>query len=83
MNYDENWGIAFTRIDDFFSSQSDVERTGDCVFSYGDATIQLEELSEKRMGSLYFPRTRVRIAGDVDADEIHRRFYFRFLSAGG
>lgn len=83
MNYDENWGIAFARIDDFFSSQSGVERISSCAFLYGEAKIELEELSEKHMGSLRMARTRVKISGGSDADDIYHRFFMRFLSAGG
>lgn len=83
MNYDENWGIALARIDDFFSSQSGVERTGVRSFLFGEAKIELEELPEKRMGSLRMARTRVKISGGSDADEIYHRFFIRFLSAGG
>ncbi len=83
MDYDGNWGVQFARIDSFFSSQSGVARMSDCSFSFGDAKIELEELPEKRMGSLRMARTRVRIIGGSDADEIYQRFFMRFLSAGG
>lgn len=83
MDYNENWGIAFPRVSEFFSQQSDVLAENACVFRYKDARIELEELPEKRMGSLRLARTRVTISGGTDADEIHRRFYLRFLSAGG
>lgn len=83
MDHDENWGITFARIDDFFSSQSGVERLDACSFSYGEAKIELEELPEKHIGSLRMARTRVKISGGCDADEIYHRFFMRFLSAGG
>lgn len=83
MGYDENWGIALARIDEFFSAQSDVARVGERSFLFGNARIELEELPEKRMASLRMARTRVMITGDEDADKIYRRFYLRFLSAGG
>lgn len=83
MDYDENWGIAFSRVTDYFSSLGDVDKTSDTSFVFRSAEITLEQLPDRRMGSLRFPRTRVCITGDADADEIHRRFYYRFLSAGG
>ena len=83
MNYDENWGIAFARVDEFFASQRDVERIGGRSFVFGNAHIELMELPEKRIASLRMARTRVIITGEADADEIYRRFYYRFLSAGG
>ena len=83
MKYDEIWGIAYPRVSEFFSAQSDVEIISDGAFRYGDAAVELEALPDKHMGSMIIARTRVRIEGGADADEIHRRFYMRFLSAGG
>ena len=81
MNYDEIWGIAFPRVSEFFSLQA--ERENECSFRYGEAVIVLEPLPDKHLGSMVIAQTRVRITGDADADDIHRRFYMRFLSAGG
>ena len=83
MKHDETWGIAFPRVNEFFSTQNDVERTGDRSFRYGNATIDLDALPDKHMGSMIIAQTGVKIDGGEDADEIHRRFYMRFLSAGG
>ena len=83
MNYDEIWGIAFPRVSEFFSAQSDVEKVNEGAFRYGEAAVMLDALPDKHMGSMIIAQTRVRIDGGTDADEIHRRFYMRFLSAGG
>ena len=83
MDHDENWGIAFARVTDYFSSLRDVKRISDTSFVFRTAEITLEELPDKLMGSLHFPRTRICITGGADADEIYRRFFYRFLSAGG
>ena len=83
MKYDEIWGIAFKRVSEFFSLQSDVEKVNDAVFRYASASVELEALPDKHMGSMIIAQTRVKIDGGADADEIHRRFYMRFLSAGG
>ena len=83
MDYDETWGIAFNRVSEFFSAQGDVEKTDDCLFRYKDSRIELEELPDRHNFSMRIAQTRVKITGGADADEIHRRFYMRFLSAGG
>ena len=83
MNYDEIWGIAFYRVSEYFSAQGDVEKMSACTFRYGDAAVELEALPDKHIGSMIIAQTRVKITGCADADEIHRRFYMRFLSAGG
>lgn len=83
MNYDEIWGIAFPRVSGYFSEQSDVKKENDCLFHYKEARIELEALPDKHMGSMRIPHTRVLISGEEDADALHRRFYLRFLSAGG
>lgn len=83
MNYDETWGIAFRRISEYFSQQSDVEKTDEHIFRYKDSKIELEELPDRLLFSMRTAQTRVKITGDADADEIHQRFYIRFLSAGG
>lgn len=83
MNYDEIWGIAFPRVSEYFSAQDDVEKTDDGSFRYGTAVVEPEALPDKHMGSMVIAQTRVRITGGADADDLHRRFYMRFLSAGG
>lgn len=83
MDYDEIWGIAYSRINDFFSLQSDVSKTDEHLFQYKAATIELEELPDRWNFSMRIAQTRVKITGGPDADEIHYRFYMRFLSAGG
>ena len=82
MNYNEIWGIAFSRISKYFSTQEDVESFGPRSFKFKDAVIELEELPDKALGSMRVCQTRVTISGE-DAEEIHRRFYLQFLSAVG
>ena len=83
MNYDEIWGIAFPRVSEYFSAQDDVEKTDDGRFRCGAAFVEPEALPDKHMGSMIIAQTRVRITGGADADDLHRRFYMRCLSAGG
>lgn len=82
MEYDEVWGIAADRIRDFFLSQSDVIHDGE-NFVCGNARITVEPLPDNTMLPWRLPRSRVCICGGSDAEPIHKRFFMRFLSAGG
>lgn len=82
MEYDEVWGIAAERIGEFFSAQSDVMRDGD-EFVCGNARAAVERLPDNILLPWKLPRSRVYICGGSDAEELHRRFFLRFLSAGG
>ena len=82
MCFDEIWALKYEQVCAFFE-----EQPGMLVHSRGHYTeeraeITLSPLPEKRVGSLSFPQTRVRIEGD-GAVEISRRFRLRFLTAGG
>ena len=83
MEYNETWGIEYSRVTAFFDAQTDVLPTAEGRYRYGDAEIVLTRLPDKQMGSLHFARTELTIRGETDADDIHRRFFLRFLSAGG
>ena len=83
MEFNETWGIEYSRAAAFFDQQTDVLREAEGRYRYGDAEITLTRLPDKRMGSLRFARTELSICGGTDADDIHRRFFMRFLSAGG
>ena len=83
MEFNEIWGISLERIQEFFTLQADVEKTGD-GFCYAQARITLTPLPSSTATGLPMPRTRVEISGsDTDAEKIHHRFFMRFLSAGG
>lgn len=83
MDYSEVWGIAANRIDKFFSAQSDVEKLSELHYKYRAADVLIEKLPDRQFSIVSLPRTQVTITGGEDADEIHRRFYMQFLSAGG
>jgi hypothetical protein len=83
MIYDETWGIQFPRIREYFLEQSGVTELSETEYSYLGASISLQPLPPRQMGSVHIARTRVVISGESDADDIHRRFFMRFLSAGG
>ena len=81
--HDEVWGVALWRCREFFASQKDVETLNENRFRYGDCVIELIPLPDRRMGSLVFPNTRLTFSDGACTEKIYRRFYLRFLSAGG
>lgn len=66
--YDEIWAVDAARIEAFFS-----EHPGD---------VTAIPLPYKTVGSMTLPQTRVIISGE-NADELYRRFYLSFMTAGG
>ena len=83
MLIDENWAIGDERIREFFRSQSDVTEL-DGTFRYGNCRITLTSLPNTQNGIFVCQRTGIRMEGpDEDVQIIHRRFFLRFLSAGG
>ena len=82
MLLDENWAISAERIREFFRSQRDVTES-ESIFFYKSCRITLTSLPPQA-GIFSVPRTQVRMDGPEDeVHEIHRRFFLRFLSAGG
>ena len=83
MVLDENWGISIDRIREFFSAQPDVTTEGE-DFHFGHCRIILIPITGHFLGPWEMPRTQIRMEGpEEDVQTIHRRFYLRFLSAGG
>ncbi len=84
MEYDEIWGISLERIHEFFSAQADAVGEGDTGFRIGDVRVGLTRLPDRVIPGAAMPRTRVEITGPGEgAEAVHRRFFLRFLSAGG
>ena len=84
MEYRETWGIALSRIADFFSAQEDSQSGDGRHFLVGGAAVTLTALPENMLARYALPRTEVVISGSEEAaGEVHRRFFMRFLSAGG
>jgi len=68
MVYDEVWAVDAERIRAFFRENS------------GDVTVI--PLPDRTLGSMTVPQTRIIISGE-NADELYRRFYLSFMTAGG
>ena len=83
MRREENWAVETDRIRAFFREQADVQER-DGVFIFGHCTVTLLPRQGNAMGKWQLPRTQIVFEGeDDDVQTIHRRFFLRFLSAGG
>ena len=66
--YDEVWAVDAKRIEAFFGENP------------GDVTVI--SLPDRTLGSMTMPQTGIIINGE-NADELYRRFYLSFVTAGG
>lgn len=66
--YDEVWAVDARRVKKFFKEHPDV--------------VTVISLPDRTLGSMTMPQTRIIITGD-NADELYRRFYLSFMTAGG
>ena len=77
------WAIPFREADAFFRQQPDVAET-ETGFCFGGCAIGLAELPPRGEGFWRAPQTKVTMDGpEADLTMIYRRFFLRFLSAGG
>ena len=83
MVKEENWAIAPERVRAFFAEQPDAVALED-GFLLGGCRVTLTPVSGVLLGKWAMPRTIIRFEGDARAAEaVYRRFFLRFLSAGG
>ena len=83
MVKEENWAIPVERIQAFFRQQVDVTEA-EGTFQFRQCTIRLIPQSGQLLEKWQQPRTLITLEGpDEDAEEIYKRFFLRFLSAGG
>ena len=68
MTYDEVWAVDANRITAFFKDNND--------------EVTIIPLPDRRLRSMVMPQTRIIISGE-NADELYRRFYLAFITAGG
>ena len=82
MRINENWAVSTARIEAFFNEQPDVSCC-DGVYKFGDCTITLMP-DMGNIGAITVSRTQVCFEGpDEQVKDIYKRFFLRFLSAGG
>ena len=83
MVKEENWAIDPERVRAFFAEQPDAEATAD-GFRLNGCRVTLTPVSGVLLGKWAMPRTLIRFEGNKEAVEaVYRRFFLRFLSAGG
>ena len=83
MIIEENWAIEPSRVRAFFAELADAVEIpeGFCV---NGCTVTLSETEGSLLGKWAIRRTCIRFEGEEAAvKEVHRRFFLRFLSAGG
>ena len=84
MKYDETWAVDITRIERFFLSTENAEKTDGGPIRCGKCSVKLTPLSGHPVGPVEVPRTRVEITGEeAAAKELYRHSFLRFISAGG
>ena len=82
MVLQENWGVSVSHAEAFFAAQPDVEQTAD-GFRFGSCRITLQA-GTNQVGPWTQVRTVLSLEGEEDdVRRIYRRFFLRFLSAGG
>ena len=82
MRKEENWAVSPERIRTFLKLQPDVVERADC-FLFRQCQIRLIPCTDVLLGRPQV-RTLVIMEGpDPDTSQIYKRFFLRFLSAGG
>lgn len=79
----EKWGISAKDVSAFFQEQKDVSVSED-AFYYQDCRITFTGVEELVFGKWKMPYTKIQFEGPEESvNTIYRRFFLRFLSAGG
>ena len=82
MTINENWAVSTARIEAFFNEQAGIMFC-DGVYKFGDCTITLTP-DTGSIGAITVGRTQVCFEGpEEQVRVIYKRFFLRFLSAGG
>ena len=83
MVLEENWAVPHGRAAEFFQQQPDL-KPHEQGFQGPSCTITLTPIIPDSQSIWAMPRTLLRIEGpEQDVKELYRRFFLRFLSAGG
>ena len=83
MVIDENWAVAPERVRGFFEEIPGAAATEDGFHAEG-CQILLTATEGLLLGKWSMQRTHIRIEGPDDAARaLYRKFFLRFLSAGG
>lgn len=80
MEYNEIWGIPANYVHDFLRRET--TQLAENQYKYKECLISLTVLPPK--GLLRIPQTQVVFKGSCEhTEEIHKKFFLNFLSAGG
>ncbi len=83
MRKEEIWAISPEQAKVFFQQQPDMDETAQ-GFRFIDCSVTVEKLPSKGEGFWRMPQTRITMEGpEKDLNQIYRRFFMQFLSAGG
>ena len=83
MILDENWAVAPDRVRAFFAALPGAEATENGFLVEG-CQVRLTAIDGQLLGKWAMQRTRICIEGPDDAAKsLYRKFFLRFLSAGG
>ena len=83
MIIDENWAVDPERVRGFFEEFPNAEATQD-GFLLDGCEIRLTPIDATLFGKWSMKRTGIRMEGPDDAaNALYRKFFLRFLSAGG
>ena len=83
MVIEENWAVDPERVRAFFAEQTSVA-TLENGFLLDGCAVTLTAAPGMLLGRWKTVRTMIRFEGEPEAVEnVHRRFFLRFLSAGG
>ena len=83
MILDENWAVDPGRVRDFFAQLPGAVETPE-GFIIEDCRVTLIPVESSLFGKWPMKRTRILLDGPETAvNDIYRKFFLRFLSAGG
>ena len=83
MIIEENWAIEPSRVRAFFAELHDAAEIPE-GFSINGCTVTLTETEGSLLGKWGIRRTCIRFEGEnAKVQDVYRRFFLRFLSAGG
>jgi len=83
MTIDENWAVSHGRIEEFFIDTVGAKKDGETLRS-SSCEIRLEAVEALMLGRWPTVRTHIVMTGpEEELRPMYRRFFLRFVSAGG
>ena len=83
MRKEEIWAVPLAQAKAFFQQQPDVNDLAQ-GFRFAGCSITVTELPPRGEGFWCMPQTKITMEGpEEDLNQIYRRFFVQFVSAGG